>query len=214
MQAPLDSSFQDLFTHVIGDMAKAIAERQGESEQQRAARVNAAIRMILSFFPRDAIEAMLAGHCAMFHELLTDCMGKTLRGEMETLRRGHANLLGMNRAFLNTLDRLTRCQRRAAEGGRDAPRDEVRPSAPPAAPPSEAPAQERRERESAGGISVPKAGIATAPFRPSPPSTLTSTTAALEVLRAGDKFDLLSGHGQAPGVTATTAGGAFRRPSS
>ena len=211
MQATMDSSFQDLFTHVIGGMAKAVSDHPGENPQQGTARVAATVRMILNFLPRDGIEAMLAGHCVMFHELLTDCVGKTVRGEEETLKRGHAGLLGMNRAFLNSLDRLIRYQRRLSEGSRDAPRAKS-----PSTPAPEAPVQEPPRQEAAPLMPAPKAEPA--PFRPSLPATQTSAIAARAVLRAGEGFAPMSGHGKVAGLagdmTGDSAGGVFRRPGS
>ena len=221
MQATMDSSFQDLFTHVIGGMAKAVSDHPGENPQQGTARVAATVRMILNFLPRDGIEAMLAGHCVMFHELLTDCVGKTVRGEEETLKRGHAGLLGMNRAFLNSLDRLIRYQRRLSEGSRDAPRAKA-----PSTPAPEAPVQEPPRQEAAPPMPAPKTKAGAAPFRPLPPAMLTSAAAARAVLRAGEAFAPMSGHGMAAGVpggmtgdmtggiTGDMNGGVSRRPGS
>ena len=50
-------TFQDLFTFVISDMAKAISQRSGETGDQHFARSRAAAHMILGFLPRDVIEA-------------------------------------------------------------------------------------------------------------------------------------------------------------
>ena len=59
----------------------------GETKDQQAARAVAATHMILGFFPRDVIEAMLAGRCVMFHELIVDSLRDTLRGEVDTSLR-------------------------------------------------------------------------------------------------------------------------------
>ena len=48
--------FKELFAHVIGDMAKAICERNGETQQQQFLRSQAAAHMIMGFLPRDVIE--------------------------------------------------------------------------------------------------------------------------------------------------------------
>jgi hypothetical protein len=110
---------KELFSHVIGDMAKAISERNGETKQQQFVRSQAAVHTILSFSPRDAIEAMLAGHCVMFHEVMTDSVRETLRGEVDTMRQStRGNLVALNKQFTGNLDRLRRFQTRASDAGR------------------------------------------------------------------------------------------------
>src|SRR5450755_1789227 len=92
--------FQELFTHIVGDMAKAVSERNGETKQQQFARSSAAVYTIMGLLPRDAIEAMLAGHCVMFHELITDSVHDTLRGELDTHRRAtRSTIVAMDKAF-------------------------------------------------------------------------------------------------------------------
>ena len=128
-------TFQDLFTFVIGDMAKAIAEREGEPREQQFARSQAAVHMILGFLPRDVIEAMLAGHCVMLHEVMTAKARTSLRGDTDPSRRGpRSNIVGLNKAFNDNLDRLERYQQRPAEGTRDAP--ETQSPTAPAPPPT------------------------------------------------------------------------------
>ncbi len=129
--------FRELLNHVVGDMAKAVCERGGESKQQQFARYQATVHMIMGFLPRDVIEAILAGHCVMFHEMMTDSVRVTLRGEADGTRRAtRGNIVAMDKVFGNNLARLERYQTRPAEGRRDAP--EVLPStAPNAAEPGE-----------------------------------------------------------------------------
>ncbi len=45
--------FKELFTHIIGDMAKAVSERQDETKQQQFARSRAAVHIIMAMLPRD-----------------------------------------------------------------------------------------------------------------------------------------------------------------
>ena len=114
--------FKELFHHVIGDMAKAICERKGETQSQQYVRSQAAVHMILGFLPRDVIEAMLAGHCVMFHELMVDSVHDMLRGEIGTMRRAtRGAIVAMDKAFGNNLRSLERYQLRPAEGRRDEP---------------------------------------------------------------------------------------------
>ena len=115
-------TLHDLFTFVIGDMAKAIAECDGENPERQFARSQAAAHLILGFLPRDGIEAMLAGHCVMLHAVLTANVHTTLRGDADPKRRGpRSNVSGLNKAFNETLDRLERYQQRPSEGSRAAP---------------------------------------------------------------------------------------------
>jgi hypothetical protein len=110
----------ELLTHIVGDIAKAVSEREGESRQRQSDRVQAATGTIMSFLPRDAIEAMLAGHCVMFHELIVDSVHFTLRGEEAATRRAtRSSIVAMDKAFGNNFTRLERYRTRHAEGSAD-----------------------------------------------------------------------------------------------
>lgn len=167
--------FQQLFSHVVGDMAKAVSIRNGESQQQKLDRTQAAVYMVMGFLPRDAIEAMFAGHCVMFHELLVDTFRLALMGEMESLRRAtRTSLVSMDKAFRENLTSLERYRMRPSDGRRDAAAatdiplvDPVKrtaelspkPAEPrgdrmPAAPPEMAPVQ--------AAASVPESGLPSA----------------------------------------------------
>ena len=114
--------FKELFNHLVGDIAKAIAQRGGESKQQQITRSEAAIHMIMGFLPRDVVEAILAGHCVMFHELMVDTTRHTLLGEVEATRRAtRSGIVAMDRAFANNLTRLEQYRLRPSDGRRDAP---------------------------------------------------------------------------------------------
>jgi hypothetical protein len=105
--------FSELFTHIVGEIAKAVSERSGETQQQQFARCQAAVRMILGFQPRDVIEAMLAGHCVMLHETMLSSTHDTLLGEADTTRRSTRGLfVAMNKEFNNNLVHLERYQAR------------------------------------------------------------------------------------------------------
>src|SRR6266567_1354651 len=117
--APL--SFKQLFTHVIADMAKALCERPNESKEQRFVRVQAVTQMILGLLPRDVIEAMLAGHVVMFHDLITDSIHDTLQGQIDTMRRAtRVNIVALNRAFHMNQEKLVHYQLRPSQGIREA----------------------------------------------------------------------------------------------
>ena len=118
--------FRELFARVVGDIAKAVCEREGETEQQQYARSEAAAHMIMGFLPRDLIEAILAGRCVMFHELAVDSAHDALRGEPEATRRAaRRGVIAMDKAFANNLRQLERYQLRPATDRRDGP--EARP---------------------------------------------------------------------------------------
>jgi hypothetical protein len=75
----------------------------------------------MAFQPRDAIEAMLAGHCVMFHEMIVDSVHHTLHGEDDAARRPtRSSIVAMDKAFGNSLTRLERCQTRRAEASPEA----------------------------------------------------------------------------------------------
>jgi hypothetical protein len=133
MQTQPAFGFPRLLTHLVSDIAKAVCERGGEAPQRQFDRSEAAVHMVMGFLPRDVIEAMLAGHCVMFHSAMTDCVPETLRGEPDATRRGaRSHLLGLNRAFTGNLDRLRQYRARPAEGNREAVATEVRPAVTPA----------------------------------------------------------------------------------
>ncbi len=118
---------KELLTHVIGDIAKALSERDGESPRQQFARAKAAADMILEFRPRNAIEAMLAGHCVMFHELIANDEHSTMRGEAEATRRGTRRaIVTMDRAFGGNLTRLERYQAAEVEASPEAQPEDSR----------------------------------------------------------------------------------------
>ncbi len=121
---------QHLLTHLITDMAQAVAVRAGESHQQQVARAEYAAQTILAFQPTDTTEAMLAGHCVMWHELIVDTVHTTLLGEPDATRRATRHgIVAMDKAFGDNLIRLQRHRARLAEAAADPP------PAPPVAEP-------------------------------------------------------------------------------
>jgi hypothetical protein len=172
--------FKELLTCVIADMAKAISERNGESKQQQFTRSQAAAAMILGFRPRDVIEAMLAGHCVMFHEVIVDSVHDTLRGELDTLRRGtRSNLVAMNKSFAGNLALLERYQMRPSEGSRDAAEGlaaEARTNTPEA---SQAPVAAAAEPASSAAapisVAMPGPAVAVETSRVAPIATRSAT---------------------------------------
>jgi hypothetical protein len=56
-------TLKDLLTEIVGGVAKAVSNRDGEPRPLHEARIRASTYMVMAFSPRDAIEAMLAGQC-------------------------------------------------------------------------------------------------------------------------------------------------------
>ena len=79
----LPLSFKDHFTQVIGDMASAVCQRPGETHEKQVLRSKIAIQTVLGLRPRDSIEALVAGHCMMYHELIVDAVHTSLRDDMQ-----------------------------------------------------------------------------------------------------------------------------------
>lgn len=128
---PPHFAFKELFTHMIGEIAKAICDRPNETPQQRLTRIQAASHMVLELRPRDVIECILAGQMVMFHELITDSVHETLRGQVDTLRRAtRSTIVSLNKAFLQTLVQFEHYQARRADGMREA--TEASPTSDPA----------------------------------------------------------------------------------
>jgi hypothetical protein len=112
--------FEACCATMIGNIAKALAERNGETPEQQFARAQAAAHVIMGFLPRDVIEAMLAGHCVMFHEVMVDSAHITLCAQHGKGRRAELHdLLAVNKAFCGNLGHLQRYQKRPADGSRE-----------------------------------------------------------------------------------------------
>jgi len=118
IQSPMTR--HDTLAHVVGDTARSLSERRGEPEQRRAERTRSATGMIMAFRPADVIEAMIASHCVMFHELIVDSVHNTLSGEDPAARRpAQSNIVAMDKAFGNNLARLEAYRTRRAEASPD-----------------------------------------------------------------------------------------------
>jgi hypothetical protein len=112
--------FNELFAHLIGEIAKSVCERSGETAQQQFARSQAAVHMIMGFLPRDVTEALLAGHSLVLHEMMLASVHDTLHGEADATRHAtRSGLIAMNKEFNNNLALLARYQARPAAGRRD-----------------------------------------------------------------------------------------------
>ena len=157
----------------LDGVVRALSDRGNQSEEQRLARANDYLTLILSFLPRDAIDITLAGQTIVFNELLADGARDVLRGMMDTMKqRSVSSLVAMGRLTQGHVDRLEKRGARPyrteviappeeADDASAAPRSEPakRPPAaksrpapppsaatpPPSAPPPSAPAKTGRE---------------------------------------------------------------------
>lgn len=121
MQTQPEFGLKELLTHVVGGITTALGDRAGESQQQRFIRTQAAAHAVVTFRPLDAIEAMIAGHCLMFHEMIVDSVRYTLGRELEGTRRTtRANIIALDKAFGNNLNRLARYRAGLTDGKKPA----------------------------------------------------------------------------------------------
>ena len=111
---------QQLLSHIVNDMARALCQRRDEPQARQLARAQGTAQSVLAFLPGDAIEAMIAGHCVMFHELIVDTVQTTLRGEPEATRRAtRSGIVAMDKAFGANLARLERYRTRHTDTASD-----------------------------------------------------------------------------------------------
>ena len=111
------SGANDLVTRIVAGIADALGDRPGESVTQKAVRLQAATATIMEFRPNDAVEAMFAAHCVLFHELIVDNVQGTLLGEEPATRRdARSGIVAMDRAFGANLTRLWRYRALQAKG--------------------------------------------------------------------------------------------------
>ena len=115
-----DFGFEHLFALLADDVAKAVGGRADRSPPLKPGRPQAAAPMTMGFRPRDAIEAMFAGHAVMFHELLVDTLRLALIGEVDTMRgASRTSIIAIDKAFRLSLDNLEYYRLRPWDGLRD-----------------------------------------------------------------------------------------------
>lgn len=113
-------SASDAVVLILNDTAKAVADRDDETRQQRDLRFETTRRMVEAFVPLGVIETILAAQCVMLNATMTDSFHKTLRGEADETRPGtRSNLVAMARQFTGSLDRLKRYQALRAKDQRE-----------------------------------------------------------------------------------------------
>ena len=96
---------EDVIAHIVADAANAVSCRPDESPQMQIDRVQAATVAIMTFQPRDVVEAMIASRCVMFHEVLVDSLSRLFRGDRTVSR---SNILATNKAIGSDLLQLER----------------------------------------------------------------------------------------------------------
>ena len=200
MQPQAEFGFKELFSQVIGDMAKAVCERTGETKQQQIARSSAAVHAIMGFLPRDVIEAMLAGHCLMFHELIVASVLDTLRGEPRATRRAtRGTIVAMDKAFGNNLSPSGALPLRPSEGRRDVDESQATESPPVTANPPPVPGPKHAAKADK------PAQTATAKASPEAIAACQANPEAMAALTAGDPDRFARALGVTPGQDFLTA---------
>ena len=96
-------------TPALDGIVHALSDRGGQTEAQREAKAGQFRTLILSFQPRDVVEAELAGQAVLFHEVLADSARDVLRGMDDTLKlRAISGLISMGRIVQGNIDRLAK----------------------------------------------------------------------------------------------------------
>ena len=94
-------TLQDAVDEICNGVIEAVAERPGEPEAVRLIRRQTVGHTVRSFQPRDPLEAMLAGHCVIFDQLVRDTMRDSIRGQTAaTAFRTRNQIHGSGRMFL------------------------------------------------------------------------------------------------------------------
>jgi hypothetical protein len=137
--APIVEDFPPVLTR---DILAAIADRPNEPEASRAARADAALRLIEAFAPQDAVDIMLAGQSVLFETLALDAIADARRAATPELAlKCRAQAMALARVQLSFHSELAR--RRKARAKEESPpgqpetpaRSEPAPKAPPPVPP-------------------------------------------------------------------------------
>jgi hypothetical protein len=128
MDASPAFGIEECYASIVGDMARALSERHGETPAQQFARGQTAIHMIMAFLPRDAVEALLASHCVMLHELMLDSTHHALCAQEAKARHAEVHgLVALNKAFCGNLGHLRHYQKRPSGGSSEAADDLRKP---------------------------------------------------------------------------------------
>src|ERR1019366_3764447 len=120
--------------------------------------------------PRNVVQVILAGHCVMFHAVMTASIRDTLRGDLETMRHAtRSNIVAMNKSFHMNLDRLDRYRIPAAASQASAPAAAVPPPEDKMQPaPSESPETEAPQITPAPTPEAPRSRVPIGAAQPQP----------------------------------------------
>jgi hypothetical protein len=143
-------------TPALDGIVHALSDRGGQTEAQRDAKAGQFRTLILSFQPRDVVEAELAGQTVLFHEVLADSARDVLRGMDDTLKlRAISGLISMGRIVLGNIDRLTKLGNRPYRTETASVEEEIR-QRPAAEPPEAEPARGVRPIAAASPKTAPQ----------------------------------------------------------
>src|ERR1700761_7440470 len=106
----MDMASTFTFEAAMSEICRGVLEAVDRPEDSAAARLRrqqTTIYSLLSFRPRDPVEAMLAGQCVIFDHLLRRGMRDLSRGPSESARqRAKPGILAAGKTFLAHLTRL------------------------------------------------------------------------------------------------------------
>ena len=121
--------FKEVLTQMVGEVAKAVSERAGETPPRHRPHPGGGQRRSWRSCRAMRLRPMLAGRCLMFHELTIDGVAGALGGKPDAERRAAGNaVVALDRAFRANLGRLRDYQKRPDEGRRTHPRPSRRRS--------------------------------------------------------------------------------------
>jgi hypothetical protein len=166
-----------LIARILDKAAAALAGRPGSTQQQRDARARDAAEIMREFAPRNVIEAMLAAHCVLFHQLIDDAL-ETVANQNQVLPSNAgvpAGVIALNNAFHRNLACFQRARKIRPEEEKPPVGPEIAITADPAtatAPTTTAPTEVP--------LAVSKPAVSTQPEARRPNSAPPTTTFALK----------------------------------
>ena len=139
-QCPI--AFATLVMAVAGEIIAAIAGRPGYTPEQKDAKEQATVRLIMAFLPRDAEEILAAAHTVLFNEATAEAARDLFGGRRDGDKpKTRAALVNFGKMTLRNMAELRALRKRPADSAIPEPvRDEKpaasasEPSPPPAKP--------------------------------------------------------------------------------
>jgi hypothetical protein len=137
-------ALSNVLTPALDGIVHALSDRGGQTEARREEKADQFRSLILSFQPRDVVEAELAGQAVLFHEVLADSARDVLRGMDGTLKlRAISGLISMGRMVQGNIDRLEKRGNRPYRTETASAEEEIRPNPVVNAPDAERPGRAR-----------------------------------------------------------------------